>query len=129
MPTPLPDAEQDVLAALYDLEEAAASDVRQALATRRPLTHSSIVTLLMRLEKRGLVRRRKADVGKAFLFRPTRPRARVFGPALARLLDRAFAGRPVDAVASFFESTPPTREELADLEQLVKTLRQNRPSR
>lgn len=118
-----PEAEQDVLAALYGLGEATARELRQALASRRPLAHSSVVTLLARLEERGLVTRRKAEVGKAFVYRATRQRQRVFGPALRRLAERAFAGSPVDVVASLYEGAPPSAAELDELQELVDRLR------
>jgi BlaI family transcriptional regulator, penicillinase repressor len=127
-PTPrLPDAEQDVLAALYELGEATVRQLRTALARRRPLAHSSVVTLLARLEARGLVRRRKGDEGKAFFYRPTRARQRAFGPLVRGLMQRAFRGRPVDAVVSLFETAPPTEAEIDELQALVDRLRRSRP--
>ena len=73
----LPDAELEVLACLWQKGEATARDVREAMASYRPLTHSAVSTLLARLQEKGLVGRRKGPVGKAFLFRATdRPSAR-----------------------------------------------------
>lgn len=122
----LPEAEQDVLAALYDAGEATAAEVRMALAKRRPLTHSSVQTLLVRLEARELVTKRKADKGKAFVFRATRHKARAFAPAVANLLRRAFSNRPVDVVAALFETRPPNAQELVELQTLVDTLKKKR---
>ena len=129
MPSPsprLPEAEQDVLAALYQLGDATVREVRQVLVRTRPLAHSSIVTLLGRLEARGLVGHRKAATGKAFVYRATREKRRVFGPSVKRLLTRAFGGRPVDAMAALFETSPPTAAELDELQQLVNQLRRER---
>ncbi|HYB94894.1 MAG TPA: BlaI/MecI/CopY family transcriptional regulator [Vicinamibacterales bacterium] len=122
----IPDAEADVLAVLFEEGEATARTVRERLAKRRPMAHGSVVTLLTRLEERGLVKRRKADQGKAFVFRPAKAHARAFGPAVSRLLQRAFGGKPAALVASLFETAPPTREELDDLEALVARLREQR---
>jgi len=52
-PSKLPEAEADVLAAIYERGEATARDIREALAPRRPLAHASIATLLGRLAGRG----------------------------------------------------------------------------
>ncbi len=38
---------------------------------KRPLAHASVCTLLNRLEAKGLVRREKGPVGKAFVYRPS----------------------------------------------------------
>lgn len=125
-PPRIPEAEADVLATLFDHGEATASQVRQALARRRPMAHSTVVTLLKRLEARGLVRRRKADQGKAFVYWPARERARTFAPALARLVQRAFGGRPTALVASLFETRPPSDAEVDELEAIVARLKRGR---
>ena len=122
----IPDAEADVLAALFDAEEATARTVREALAKKRPMAHGTVVTLLRRLEDRGLVGRRKADQGKAFVYRPTKAHARTFGPAVSSLMQRAFGGRPAALVASLFESRPPSNDEIDELEALVERLREER---
>ena len=115
----LPEAEQDVLGALYDLGEATAREVREKLEKRRPLAHASVVTLLGRLEEKRLVRRWKGDTGKAFIYAPTAARTRTFGPVLTRLVRRAFQGNSAALVASLFESRPPDAREIADLEALI----------
>ena len=93
------------------------------------MAHGTVVTLLRRLEDRGLVKRRKADQGKAFVYRPARAHARTFGPAVSALMQRAFGGKPAALVASLFESRPPSNEEIDDLEALVERLRRQRSSK
>jgi BlaI family penicillinase repressor len=122
----IPDAEADVLAAVFDAGEATARAVREALARKRPMAHGTVVTLLRRLEERGLLKRRKADQGKAFLYRPTKAHARTFGPAVSTLMQRAFGGRPAALVASLFESRSPSTEEIDELEALVERLRREK---
>jgi predicted transcriptional regulator len=122
----IPDAEADVLAVLFDAGEATARSVRENLAKKRPMAHGTVVTLLRRLEDRGLVKRRKADQGKAFVYRPARGHARTFGPAVTALMQRAFGGKPAALVASLFETRPPSSEEIDELEALVDRLRKER---
>ena len=122
----IPDAEADVLAVLFDAEEATARTVREALAKKRPMAHGTVVTLLRRLEDRGVVKRRKADQGKAFIYRPTKAHGRTFGPAVSRLMQRAFGGHPAALVASLFETRPPTTAEIDELEALVDRLREEK---
>ena len=125
-PPKIPDAEADVLAALFRAGEATARTLREALERDRPMAHASVVTLLQRLKSRGLVSRRKGDQGKAFLYQPTRDHARTFGPAVTSLMQRAFGGRPAALVASLFESRPPTGAEIEELDDLVRTLQKQR---
>ncbi len=129
MTSKIPDAEADVLAVLFDAAEATARTVREQLAKKRPMAHGTVVTLLRRLEDRGLVRRRKADQGKAFVYWPTKAHGRTFGPAVSTLMQRAFGGKPAALVASLFETRPPSTEEIDELEALVNRLRKEKKSK
>lgn len=119
----IPEAEADVLAALFDGGEATARSLREALTRKRPMAHGTVVTLLRRLETRGLVKRRKAEQGKAFVYRPAKGHARTFGPGVSSLMQRAFGGRPAALVASLFETRAPSSQEIDELEALVDRLR------
>jgi predicted transcriptional regulator len=90
------------------------------------MAHGTVVTLLRRLEDRRLVKRRKADQGKAFVYSPTKGHARTFGPLASSLMQRAFGGKPAALVASLFETRPPSTEEIDELEALVERLRDER---
>src|ERR1051326_4666551 len=85
-----PEAELEVLACLREKGEQDARAVRQALEEVRPLSHSSVATLLRRLESKGLVERRPAPVGKAFLYRASERSAAAVDGVLRRLVARVF---------------------------------------
>ena len=121
----LPDAELDVMQCLWD-GQCTATEIRAALSERRPLSHSSVCTLLKRLEDKGLVKRKKAPVGKAFLYEPLIQKQRTHRSMVSEMLDRLFGGNGVDLVASLFETRPPTEGELDELEELLADLRQRR---
>ncbi len=119
----LPDAELEVLACLWQMGQATAREVREGMADYRPMAHASAVTLLGRLEAKGLVRREKGLVGKAFVYRPTRRPAATYRRILKDLVERIFGGSGVQLVTSLFETRPPTRDELEQLQQLLDRLR------
>ncbi len=123
MATRIPEAEADVLAVLFDAGEATARTVRERLVKKRPMAHGTVVTLLRRLEDRGLVKRRKGDQGKGFIYSPTKAHARTFGPLVSSLMQRAFGGKPAALVASLFETRKPTAREIDELEAMVAELR------
>lgn len=125
-PRELPDAELEVLACLWQKDEASAREVREAMEGYRPMTHGAMVTLLKRLESKGLVAKRKGSVGKAFLYRPTRPPEPMYRKIMRDLRQRVFGGSGVTMVASLFETAPPNEEELAALEKLLGDLRRKR---
>lgn len=128
---PLPDAELDVMRCLWQQQSLSARAIREMLAAERPMSHSSVCTLLSRLEAKGLVTREKGPQGKAFVYRPAVP----FRPTRRRLvrtlLDRVFGGRGVDLVAALFDGRPPSEAQLDELQQLLDELREKnrrRPS-
>src|ERR1700690_2344448 len=98
----LPDAELEVMACLWRLREASARQLREAMAHFRPMAHASIVTLLNRLEAKGLVRRAKGPVGKAFLYTPTGRPGKTYRRVIGDVLQRVFGGNGAALVASLF---------------------------
>ena len=114
-----PEAELEVLAALHEHGQADAMTVRASLAAYRPLSHASVVTLLRRLEGRGLVERRKGDSGKAFIYSPTRAARETYRGILDRMLRRIFRDRPVSLVASLFDVRRPSEKEIDELRSLL----------
>ena len=118
----LPPAEFDVIRCLWDMGAMTARELREMLASRRPMSHSSVCTLLNRLSEKGIVAREKASNGKAFVYSaivgPTRTRRRVIGD----VVDRVFNGSGVDLIASLFETKPPSAAELTQLQSLLDEL-------
>ena len=57
---------------------------------------------------------------------PTGRHTAALRPVMRRLVDRVFAGSPVDLVASLFETRPPTPQELEAIQRLVLYLRRKR---
>jgi predicted transcriptional regulator len=80
------------LNALWSLGEGSVKDVRAEVAPSRPLAYTTVMTVLDRLARRGIVTRRKA--GRAFVYAPS-----VSRDAMRRLALQEF-------LASYFESSP-----------------------
>jgi predicted transcriptional regulator len=119
----IPDAERDVLACLVQLGEATVKEIRDALEEIRPMQAPSVLTLLNRLESRNLVTKRKADQGKAFVFRPSKNSPRAWKSLVKSLFQQAFGGDTVAFMTSFFETRKPTAAEIEQLQQLLNDLK------
>ena len=119
----IPDAERDVLVCLTQLEEATVKEVREALLPVRKMEAPTVLTLLKRLEGRNLVTKRKADKGKAFLFRPAPGSHRACRHLMNDLFQRVFGSDTMAFMASFFETRKPTEDEIEQLQQLLDDLR------
>jgi predicted transcriptional regulator len=111
--------ELEILKVLWDESPLPVREVRARLAEHagRPLAHSSVVTMLNIMHRKGFVRRRKE--GNAFLFTPKEERQRVTGRMTADLLSKVFDGSPSALVLNLLESTDVDAEELAQLRTLI----------
>ncbi|HNU50212.1 MAG TPA: BlaI/MecI/CopY family transcriptional regulator [Verrucomicrobiota bacterium] len=119
----IPPAERDVLACIHQRGETTAREIREAMWKYRPMAHGSVVTLLKRLEAKGLVAKEKGPVGKAFVYHATKAPNTTLGRMVRDLVRRVFRGDPIPLVASLFETRPPTAEQVVQLQALVDELR------
>ena len=87
------------------------------------MTHGAMVTLLNRLEGKGLVAKEKGPVGKAFVYEATRPPEPTYRRLMRNMHERVFGGSGVAMVASLFETRPPSPEEIDELQLLLDELR------
>ena len=85
-----PPLELDCLRALWELGEGNANRVRAALAGQRTLAYTTVLTLLERLTKRGLLMRRK--VGRSFIYTPIRDREAMRQVAVREMVELYFDG-------------------------------------
>ena len=76
------------LNALWSLEQGSVKDVRELVAPRHPLAYTTVMTVLVRLARRGVVTRSKA--GRAFLYTPAVSRDAMRRLALQEFLDSYF---------------------------------------
>lgn len=119
----IPDAELEVLACLQQRGEASAREIREAMAGYRPMAHGSMVTLLKRLEAKGLVQKKKGPSGKAFIYYPVKDARQTLRPILKKIVGRIFGGSSLALIHSLFETQPPSQDELNQLETLITQLR------
>jgi BlaI family transcriptional regulator, penicillinase repressor len=126
----LPAAELEVLACLWQEGEATARRIREMMKRYRPMAHGSVVTLLMRLESKGLVSKEKGPVGKAFVFKSVRRPDATYRILLRDMLIRVFGGDMVKMATAMIEAQPPTMEEVRELQTLFGRLKgKKRPAR
>lgn len=119
----LPEAELDVLSCVLQRGKVTAREIREALAQARPMAHASVVTLLTRLEAKGLLRKEKAAQGKAFVYEATAKPSTVYRSLVGGMLDRVFGGNGLAMAHSLFETQAPNAEEIDQLQTLLDELR------
>jgi predicted transcriptional regulator len=82
------------LKALWSLGEGSVNDVRRIVFESKPLAYTTVMTLLDRLARKGVVARRKA--GRAFLYAPQVSRDSVRRMAFREFLEIYFDGSAED---------------------------------
>ena len=87
LPPPL---ELSCLNALWSLGEGSVNDVRRVVSRNKPLAYTTVMTLLDRLARKGVVTRRK--VGRAFFYAPQVSRDSVRRTAFREFLENYFDG-------------------------------------
>jgi predicted transcriptional regulator len=98
-----PPLELRCLTALWRLGEASVQSVRDWLAPQRPLAYTTVMTMLERLTRKGILTRRK--VGRSFLYKPSVSEDEIRALAVRELTESLFDGK-ADALLEFLGARP-----------------------
>ncbi len=90
------------LSTLWSLGDSTVKQVREVVVRSRPLAYTTIMTVLDRLVRKGLITRRKA--GRAYVYSATASRDAMRRTALRELLDGFFDGSP-EQLMDFLRAT------------------------
>lgn len=82
--------ELDCLSVLWPIREGTVRDIREALRESRPRAYTTIMTIMDRMARKGIVSRRKA--GRAWLYSPNVSEGEARQRAVRRLVEHFFAG-------------------------------------
>lgn len=103
--------------ALWESPEATVSHVHQAVSPDGGLAHSTIATMLRKMEARGLVRHRPLD--RKFLYRAVVREEVVARKMSEHFIEGLFEGSLADLVGHLLKTQEISREELDRLEKLI----------
>ena len=82
--------ELDCLNTLWPMGEGTVRQIRDALAARRPRAYTTIMTIMDRLARKGVVERQK--VGRAYRYRPNLSAEDARAHALSQVVENFFGG-------------------------------------
>ena len=106
--------ELDCMNTLWPMGEASVRQIRDELAARRPRAYTTIMTIMDRLARKGVVERRKA--GRAYVYRPNLSAEEARTQALGQVVDKFFGGskeaviRELSDLATVRKSAPERAE-------------------
>jgi len=92
-------------------------DVQEALMPDRPLAHTTVATLLSRLEKRGVVSHE--IVGRQFQYRAEVTEPEVRRSMVGELTDMLFAGRPTALISHLIAEQEIRPGDLDEVKRLI----------
>jgi predicted transcriptional regulator len=116
VPSPLTDAQREIMQVVWERGEATVSEVRDALASRN-LARNTIQTMMVRLEEKGWLKHR--EEGRRFLYSARVPQRTSLGAKVVQLVDHLFAGSPEDMVSALVEYRGLTKEEAMRIRAMI----------
>jgi predicted transcriptional regulator len=114
----LGDLQLAIMRVLWQREEAAVTEVHEALLDERGLAPTTIATMLSKMERKGVVAHRAE--GRRFLYRPTVSEPQVRRSMVGELTERLFGGDRVALVSHLLAEHALDPAELAELRRLTE---------
>lgn len=112
--------EAEVMRLVWERGEVQVEDVHQALLRSREIAYTTVMTVMTRLTRKGLLTRERR--GRAYLYRPARRREEMAKSTLQEWSQRFFGGRVMPAISFLLGSEKLTPEEVEELRRLVDRL-------
>jgi predicted transcriptional regulator len=119
--TQLSDLQVAVMRVLWNRGEATTAEVVADLAVERGLAHTTVATLLTRLEKRGVVAQRRE--GRSWIYSARLSEAEVQRSMVADLVASLFAGDSTALVAHLVSADEVTSGDLAAIRARLRAAR------
>jgi BlaI family penicillinase repressor len=108
----------EIMKVLWQRGTATAREITDDLCRSQPIAHSTVQTLLRKLEAKGAVTHEVED--RTFVFRPLYQQAEVRETAARDLLTRVFNGSVYGLVAHLLQHEPVSADELQRLRRLME---------
>lgn len=107
-----------IMHVLWDRGQATVAEVREALQPERSLAHTTVGTMLTKMEEKGQVSH--THDGRVNIYRPRVKRGQVNQTMLTDLAQRLFRGDVTEMVCQLLDGAEISRDELAELKRLIR---------
>jgi BlaI family penicillinase repressor len=105
--------ELDCMNTLWPMGQGTVREIRDRLAVRRPRAYTTIMTIMDRLARKGVVERRK--VGRAYMYSPNLSAEDARTQALGQVIENFFGGSREALLAQLSGDAPRARAAVARL--------------
>ena len=107
-----------IMQVLWEYGQATVAQVREALQDKRPLAHTTVATMLTKMERKGQVTHRSD--GRMNIYRPVIRKDRVSKSMVSDLATRLFCGDVTEMVSHLLDGCDVSSEELTRLKNLIR---------
>ncbi len=122
---PLSEAQIEIMNVVWDRGEVTVADVWKVLASRRKVARNTVLTMIVRLEEKGWLKR--DDAGHAYRYRASSPREATLGSVVSRLVDTAFGGSAENLVMALLHGRGVSREEARRIRRMIENEEGKKP--
>ncbi|MEW8978864.1 MAG: BlaI/MecI/CopY family transcriptional regulator [Symbiobacterium sp.] len=112
--------EADVMRVVWEKGEVQVEDVHRALLADRQIAYTTVMTVMTRLVRKGLLTRQRC--GRAYLYRAARGREEMAASTLQEWSQRFFGGRVLPAVSFLLGTEKLSPDEIAAVRRLLERL-------
>lgn len=106
-----------IMQVLWKQKKATVAEVRKALAPSRVLAHTTVGTMLSKMEEKGHVRHR--NDGRVNVYRPAIRQDQVSQTMVSDLAERLFGGNIKQMVCHLLDDGDLTADDLAELRKMI----------
>ena len=107
-----------IMRVLWDRKQATAREITDELSRQEPIAHSTVQTLLRKMEAKGAVAHEVHD--RTFLFKPLFHENEVTRTALEELLSRVFGGSAYGLMTHLLKHEKLSADELKRIRDLIE---------
>ncbi len=113
----LGDLQLAIMRVLWANQEATVAQVHEALYPERGLAPTTVATMLVKMERKGVVQHRSE--GRRFVYSPTVSEAKVQRTMVGELTERLFGGDVTALVSHLLSEHDTNADELEELKRLI----------
>ena len=117
----LTDVELEIMQVVWKLEGGTVREVHESLNKRRPLAYTTVMTMMNILEEKGHLTRCKQ--GRAYRYRPVRPKSQVISGMIDDFLGRVFDGSAQPLLLSLIKDRKLSEEDLEEIARLIREVK------
>ena len=121
-PTILGKFDLEIMHIVWDRGKATVQEVKDALSEAHPAAYSTFLTMMRRMEKKGVLEHDMHEDGKTYVYRPLISREEVSTSMFQDIYHRLFrdsSDRLVDGINALFRKEEMTPEEIQHLRRLI----------